>query len=102
MNDEEREALIAYLAAKPDAGTVIKGTGGARKVRWAIGARGKSGGVRVVTFFSGRDVPLFLLTVFAKGERADLSAAERNELRVVLGSLIDAYKKGVRRHVEGR
>lgn len=64
--------------------------------------KGKSGGYRVVTFYGGRDVPVFLLNVFAKGDRIDLSAAERNELAKVLASLADAYRKGVRNRVKGR
>lgn len=60
--------LINYLAANPTAGDVIAGTGGARKLRWKLPARGKSGGVRVITFYSGTDLPVFLLACFAKKE----------------------------------
>ena len=48
--------------------------------------RGKSGGYRVITYFAGRSLPVFLLTLYAKGERANLSPAERNALHaLVLG-----------------
>ena len=67
--------------------------GGARKLRWATGGRGKKGGVRVVTFHVGPTVPVFVLTVFAKGEKANLSKADRNELRAVLGQLVASYLK---------
>ena len=70
------------------------GTGGARKLRWAAKGRGKSGGVRVITFFGGPDVPVFLLTVFGKGERVNLSKAERNDLRKMLRRLAEEYRKG--------
>lgn len=100
--EAEREALVSHLAANPDAGEVMSGTGGARKFRWAIGGKGKSGGVRVITFYSGPPVPVFLLTVFGKGQQVDLSKAERNELRKVLGELVTEYRKGVRRRVQGR
>ena len=63
--------LINYLAANPTAGDVIAGTGGARKLRWKLPARGKSGGVRVITFYSGTDLPVFLLACFAKKERTE-------------------------------
>ena len=56
----------------------------------------------MISYFGGWDVPVFLLNVFAKGERANLSKAERNELRKVLGDLAEAYRSGVRRNVEGR
>jgi hypothetical protein len=101
IGEAERTALIDHLAANPEAGVVMPGTGGARKVRWAARSKGKSGGVRVITFYSGPRIPLFLLTVFGKGEKADLTAAERNELRKSLGELVDEYRRGVRRHVQG-
>ncbi len=80
----------------------MQGTGGARKFRWATLGRGKSGSVRVITFYSGPPVPVFLLTVFGKGEKINLTRAERNELRKALGELVREYLEGVRRHVKGR
>ena len=59
---------------------VIKGTGGVRKVRVALEGRGKSGGARVVYYFHSEAIPLYLLTVFAKNEKANISKAERNAL----------------------
>jgi hypothetical protein len=47
-------------------------------------------------------VPVFLLNVFAKGDKVNLSKAERNELKAVLAEIADLYRKGVRRHVKGR
>lgn len=94
--------LVDHLAANPDAGDIMPGTGGARKLRWAIGTRGKRGGARVITFFSGPPVPVFLLTMFGKNERINLSKAEQNELRKVLSELVAEYRKGARRHVQGR
>ena len=97
-----RDALIGYLAANPDAGDLMPGTGGARKLRWAGQGRGKSGGIRVITYFSGPPVPVFVLTAFGKGRKIDLSRAEQNALRRVLGDLAAEYRRGVRRYVEGR
>ena len=97
ISDEERSVIVDFLAMKPMAGDEIAGSGGARKVRFAGRGKGKSGGYRVVTFYSGIDIPLFLLNVFAKGERANLSKAEVNTLRVVLGTLADIYRTGARR-----
>ncbi len=101
LSEAERRALIDHVAANPDAGAVMVGTGGARKLRWAARGRGKSGGVRVITFYSGPPVPVFLLTVFGKGEKIDLTRAERNELRRVLGRLVEEYRRRTRRHVQG-
>jgi len=61
--------IVETLAQNPTAGDVMVGTGGCRKVRFAGRGKGKSGGFRVITFYSGDDLPLFLLTVFSKGER---------------------------------
>ena len=91
MTEEERAAIVWYLAAHPDAGDEIRGTGGARKVRFPGRGKGKSGGYRVITFYSGRYVPVFLLNVFAKGDRVDLFQAERNEMRTMLATLVRRY-----------
>lgn len=102
LTELERQALIEWLAANPQAGDLIPGTGGARKVRWAAKGKGKSGGVRSITYFGGYDVPLFLLAIFGKGEKSNLTQAECNELRAILASLTDEYRSGVKRHVESR
>jgi len=81
--------VIDHLAAQPRAGDLIQGTGGIRKLRWARGGRGKSGGVRVIYYFHSDRIPLYLLTVFGKGEKADLSKGERNEL----AKLVDVLKR---------
>lgn len=80
LSQSERSDVIDYVAATPKAGDLIQGTGGVRKLRWTRGGRGKSGGVRVIYYFHSEALPLYLLTVFGKGEKADLSQAERNEL----------------------
>jgi len=102
LTEDERRSIVDYVAQNPDAGDEMKGTGGARKIRFAGRGKGKSGGYRVVTFFSGKDIPVFLLSIFSKGEKANLSPSERNELKEVLGSIAEAYREGVKRHVKGR
>ena len=87
LSTEERESLIAYLAEHPAAGVIIQGTGGIRKLRWAADGRGKRGGVRVIYFVCGEDMPLYLLALFAKNEKADLSMAERLQLRILADEL---------------
>lgn len=95
LNDSERVALIDFLAQNPTAGDLMQGTGGARKVRWAAKGKGKSGGARVITFYAGPDLPVFLMAVFGKGEQANISKSERNELRQILGELAAAYRRRV-------
>ena len=88
--ESERHDIVNYVAAFPKAGDLIKGTGGVRKLRWRRGGKGKSGGVRVIYYFHSQRMPLYLLTVFAKNERADLSQAERNKLALLVDTLVDS------------
>ena len=74
----------------PDGG---RQTGGARKLRWAVKGRGKSGGIRVITFTGGAGLPVFLLTAFGKGEKVNLIKAERNKLCKMLRGLVKEYRK---------
>ena len=91
LENEEREALINFLASSPCAGKLIKGTGGIRKIRWAREDTGKSGAYRVVYFFHSMEIPLFLLNIFAKNEKANISQDERNELKKLTGLLVKQY-----------
>jgi len=65
----------------------MQGTGGVRKLRWARGGKGKSGGVRVIYYFHSDRIPLYLLTMFGKGDKENLRKAERNELAELVGLL---------------
>ena len=87
--------MISFLAANPDAGEIIPGTGGGRKLRWGVKGRGKRGGVRVIYYYHNELLPLFLLNVFAKNEKANLTHAERNKMRMLLPRLIAGYQKGM-------
>jgi hypothetical protein len=93
MSDAEREALKIHLANNPKAGVVIEGTGGFRKLRWAVGGRGKSGGVRVIYYHHDETLPIFLFVVYGKNERANLSKAEKNELKALKPKLVEAYRR---------
>lgn len=97
MDAAEREAVVLFLAVNPQAGDMMAGTGGARKLRFKRPGTGKSGGYRVIFYYAGRDVPLFLLNVFTKGDRANLSQAEQNELRAILSQMASAYRAAARK-----
>ncbi len=89
----ERQAIINMLAAEPDAGEMIVGTGGARKVRVAPEDNtGKSGGYRVITFYGPSDVPVFLLGLYGKGQKSSLTKAEKNDLATILSQYVAAYR----------
>ena len=94
ISEEERAEIVEIIARHPMAGDEIAGTGGVRKVRVARKGQGKSGGYRVITFFSGTDIPVFLLSVFAKNEKSNLSQSEKNTLRKILGQMVKLYKEG--------
>lgn len=94
MSEWERLSVVTWIAAHPAAGDLIEGTGGARKVRFAGKGKGKSGGYRVITFFTGTDVPVFLLNIFAKNEKTDLKPKERRILKTVLADIVRTYRSG--------
>ena len=81
MDDAERARLVNYLAYNPTAGEVIPGTGGVRKIRWKLEGRGKRGGARVIYFYHDMEMPLYLMTAYAKNEREDLDRSEINTLK---------------------
>ena len=93
LSAAQRRGVIDYLAAHPKAGDLLEGTGGIRKLRWGRDGRGKSGGVRVIYYFHSEAMPLYLLTLFAKNERANLSKAERNALAELVDVLQAALIK---------
>ena len=91
LTTEERQDILSYLAAHPKSGDLIEGTGGIRKLRWGRGGRGKSGGVRVIYYYHNDLMPLYLVTLFAKNERANLSKAERNDLAKLTDALVSIW-----------
>jgi mRNA-degrading endonuclease RelE of RelBE toxin-antitoxin system len=93
LNPEERREIINYLASRPRAGVLIEGTGGVRKLRWGRHGRGKSGGVRVIYYVHSEAMPLYLLTLFAKIERVNLSKVERNQLANLEDTLVKEHLK---------
>ena len=88
MTDAERTELINTLAANPEAGVSLGG--GLRKARFGRTGGGKSGGFRTIHFYRSGAGPLLLLTMFAKNEKANLSAAELAGL-LKLGEDVDSF-----------
>lgn len=92
LRQEECQGVIDYLADHPAAGAIMEGTGGVRKLRWGRGGQGKSGGVRIIYYYHDSLMPLYLLTLFAKGDKENLTRAERNELAALVDVLVDIWK----------
>ena len=91
FSESLHETLVNYLAAHPKAGVVMEGTGGIRKFRWKREGTGKSSGARVVYYYYNDNYPLFIITAFKKGNKANLSKEERNELAKLVSILIETY-----------
>ena len=99
LTEAERAEIVSFLSNNPTAGTLIPGTGGLRKVRFRGRGKGKSGGYRTLHYYAARDVPLFLMALVDKGERADISKAESNELKKVVAGIADDYREGIRKRL---
>jgi hypothetical protein len=89
MSDSEREAAIVWIAENPEAGVSLGG--GLRKVRIPRDGAGKSGGFRTMYVFGGYHMPIFLVTVFAKNEKANLSAKEQAEAVSLSKEIVDMW-----------
>jgi hypothetical protein len=87
LSKDERDDVITFLSRRPKAGVLIQGTGGIRKVRWAKGGQGKSSGVRVIYYFHSDLMPLYLVTVFGKNDKSNLTAEERSQLAALVKRL---------------
>jgi hypothetical protein len=99
LSDDERYEIWSEIANDPHKGDLMKGTGGARKVRFGGKGKGKRSAYRVVTYYAAEDIPVFLLDIYTKGERIDLSQAERNGLKKILGGIASDYRKSTRAKV---
>ena len=91
MSEAERDAIVTFLAANPEVGKIVAETGGVRKVRWGLGGRGKRGSARVIYYYRNERLPLFLLTTYAKNEKANLTQAERNAMKRLVRVLVAGY-----------
>ena len=92
LSPEERSSLIDMLAFNPGLGEEIPGTGGMRKLRVAAKGRGKSGGYRVITFFTGPDIPVFLVTIYAKNQKETITEKEKHIMKSLSAILVDTYR----------
>jgi hypothetical protein len=81
MSDDEYAALQFHLAVHPEAGDVIPGSGGVRKLRWPGSGRGKRGGLRVIYFLRLRAGEIWLLTAYPKNVRDSIPASVLRKIR---------------------
>jgi RelE toxin of RelE / RelB toxin-antitoxin system len=85
--DAERQEFVDYIARNPETGDVIPDTGGVRKVRWRRRGMGKRGGVRVIYFYYNPTTPLFLLMVYAKAMRDDVTPDAKKAVAEFVASI---------------
>jgi hypothetical protein len=95
LSEDEIIDLIDFLAENPEAGDELAGTGGCRKIRVAGRGKGKRGGYRTVTFYSGEAMPVFLVTVFGKGQKSTLTPKESAQLKVITKQIVQEYRNRV-------
>jgi hypothetical protein len=85
--------IVVMIATDPECGDMMAGTGGFRKVRYGRGDSGKSGGVRIVYIYRSEEFPVFLITVFAKKDKANLTKDERNQLKKRADEIFETYRR---------
>ena len=88
FSEADVAALIEFLGNHPDKGDVIPGTGGLRKLRWALAGRGKRGGSRVIYYYHRAEWQVLLLTVYAKNQKEDLAEREKKLLAALLKEIV--------------
>lgn len=83
LTDTEYSEFQQFLIANPEAGDVIQETGGLRKVRWAAGGKGKSGGVRVIYYYVDQAEQMRMLLMYKKGRKDTLTAEDKKVLKAI-------------------
>jgi len=91
LDEDSQDKLKSFISLNPQAGRIMEGIGGVRKLRWARKGTGKSSGVRVIYYFHNETMPLFLLNMFGKNEKENLSKAERNKMAKLASILVKTY-----------
>ncbi|EGY29662.1 hypothetical protein Rin_00003530 [Candidatus Regiella insecticola 5.15] len=87
LSRDEYMEFQEYLRLDPEIGATISATGGCRKVRWAIQGKGKSGGIRVIYYYQTTEGEIYLLLVYPKNERENLSDEQKGQLRKIIAMI---------------
>ena len=89
LSDDEYREFQDYIIEHPEAGDIIKGSGGIRKIRWGAKGKGKRGGVRIIYYWQRPDSHIYLITLYAKNELADLTPGEIAALK----KMVEAWNR---------
>lgn len=84
MSDDEYARLQEVLVTRPEAGNLIKNSGGLRKIRWGLDGKGKRGGTRFIYYWATQEDQIFMLFVYAKSELQDLTPKQLKSLRELI------------------
>jgi len=90
LTDDEFKDLQILLLKQPEAGSVIKGTKGLRKIRWATGNKGKRGGARIIYYWNRNKEQVYLATIYVKSEIKDLTSNEKK----LLTKMVEEWERG--------
>ena len=93
LTEAEQDAVVDLIAYDPTCGDLIPGTGGLRKLRIGLGGSGKRGGARVIYYFYNENFPVLLLALYAKNEKADLTAAEKRKLTGLVTEIVEQWRR---------
>src|ERR1700719_4099194 len=93
LTADEQDAVIELIAYEPTCGDLIAGTGGLRKVRVRRGGSGKRGGARVIYYFYNADFPVVLMALYAKNEKADVSAQEKKKFAALVKEITVQWQR---------
>lgn len=93
ISDQVRQEIVSAVSTDPTLGELMIGTGGLRKFRFARPGSGKSGGFRILSYYVSDHYPVFLIGAFGKGDKANLTKAEKNAVAGRLKTMAATYKK---------
>lgn len=95
LDDEAYSELQQVLTANPDAGEIMPGTGGFRKIRWADPRRGKGkrGGLRVIYYYLTEDHQIWMFTIYDKDEATDLNTRQKQALKQAIQAELQARRQ---------
>lgn len=91
LDEDELDRLKNFLSNNPQSGEIIPGLRGIRKMRWQVDHKGKSGGVRIIYLFYNASMPVFLLNIYKKSEKSDMSSKEKKILNSMVDELVSVY-----------
>ena len=93
LSGDEQDAIVDLIAYEPTCGDLISGTGGLRKVRVGRGGSGKRGGARVIYYFYNANFPALLVAIYAKNEKADVSAQEKSKFTTLVKEITAQWQR---------